>query len=191
MAESDRRTVIADAAIRLLAEDGARGLTHRAVDEAARLPAGSTSYYCRKRIDLLALAVKRFTELEHRRLVDYAKALSGPMSVQKIAKVVAAQMLRWVRTQNRPMLTARLELFLTAAREPELRAIVEKQRDSFEETLRGALMLAGAPEPAVAARALIALMEGMLLDALRTGSAVLNATELKATVRAILDRRLT
>jgi DNA-binding transcriptional regulator YbjK len=191
MAASDRLTVIADAAIRLLAEDGARGLTHRAVDEAARLPAGSTSYYCRKRIDLLALAVKRFTELEHRRLVDYAKALSGPMSVQKIANVVAAQMLRWVRTQNRPMLTARLELFLTASREPELRAIVEKQRDSFEETMRRALVLAGAPDPAVAARALIALMEGMLLDALRTGSAVLNATELKATVRAILDRRLT
>lgn len=191
MAESDRRTVIADAAIRLLAEDGARGLTHRAVDEVARLPAGSTSYYCRKRIDLLALAVKRFTELEHRRLVDYAKALSGPMSVQKIANVVAAQMLRWVRTQNRPMLTARLELFLTASREPELRTIVEKQRDSFEETIRRALMLAGAPDPAVAARALIALMEGMLLDALRTGSAVLNATELKGTVRAILDRRLT
>jgi DNA-binding transcriptional regulator YbjK len=191
MAESDRQTVIADAAIRLLAEHGARGLTHRAVDEAAGLPAGSTSYYCRKRIDLLALAVKRFTALEHRRLVDYAKALSGPMSVHKIANVVAAQMLRWVRTQNRPMLTARLELFLTASREPELRAIVEKQRDSFEETMHKALMLAGAPEPAVASRALIALMEGMLLDALRTGSAVLNATELKATVRAILDRRFT
>ena len=190
MAELDRRTVIADTAIRLLAADGARGLTHRAVDEVARLPAGSTSYYCRKRIDLLALAVKRFTELEHRRLVAYAKALSGPMSVQKIANVVAGQMLRWVRTQNRPMLTARFELFLTASREPELRSIVEKQRDNFEETLRGALTLAGAPDPSVAARALIALMEGILLDALRTGNAVLSASELKATVRAILGRSM-
>lgn len=190
MGESDRRTVIADAAIRVLAGEGARALTHRAVDDAAALPAGSTSYYCRKRIDLLALAVKRFTELEHRRLVDYAKALAGPMSVAKIAEVVAAQMLRWVRTQNRPMLAARLELFLTASREPQLRSIVEKQRDNFETTMRQALTLAGAPAPEVAAKALIALMEGVLLDALRSGSAVLSATELRSTVRAILDRSM-
>ena len=54
----------------------------------------------------------------------------------------------------------------------------------------GALTLAGAPYPSGAARALIALMEGILLDALRTGNAVLSASELKATVRAILGRSM-
>ena len=52
----DRKTLIADAAIDLLGEVGARGLTHRAVDTQAGLPAGSTSFYCRSRLDLLTLA---------------------------------------------------------------------------------------------------------------------------------------
>jgi DNA-binding transcriptional regulator YbjK len=47
--KEDRKTVIADAAIALLAAAGAKGLTHRAVDAQAGLPAGSTSFYCRTR----------------------------------------------------------------------------------------------------------------------------------------------
>ncbi|CAM5696803.1 Mycothiol-dependent maleylpyruvate isomerase metal-binding domain-containing protein OS=Streptomyces violarus OX=67380 GN=FHS41_000525 PE=4 SV=1 [Streptomyces violarus] len=49
----DRRTVLADAAIGVLAEAGIRGLTHRAVDRAADLPAGTTSAYYRTRQALL------------------------------------------------------------------------------------------------------------------------------------------
>ncbi|SDL36900.1 hypothetical protein SAMN05421869_12541 [Nonomuraea jiangxiensis] len=40
-------------AIRLLAAEGMRGLTHRAVDRAADLPDGSTPYYVRTRQALL------------------------------------------------------------------------------------------------------------------------------------------
>ena len=36
----DRRTAILDGALAVLAEQGMRGLTHRAVDAAAGLPAG-------------------------------------------------------------------------------------------------------------------------------------------------------
>ncbi len=41
-APAPRHERIADAALNLLAERGMRGLTHRAVDEAAGLPQGST-----------------------------------------------------------------------------------------------------------------------------------------------------
>lgn len=187
MGEPDRRAVIADAALRLLAAEGARGLTHRGVDREAGLPNGSTSYYCRRRIDLLALAVERYTGLEHRELVRYAAAFKGPMSLPDIAGTAAAQMLKWLRVRNRPLLTARLELFLTASREPALRAIVERQRQAFEDTMHDALATAGATRPRATARALIALMEGILLDTLRTGSPVLDAAELRNTVLAILQ----
>ena len=50
---ADRRTEILDAALRVLAEHGMRGLTHRAVDEAAGIPPGSTSYYFRSRSALV------------------------------------------------------------------------------------------------------------------------------------------
>src|ERR1700720_3900557 len=59
-----REEVIADAAITLLVERGMRGLTHRAVDEAAGLPQGSTSNLARTRAALLALTLARLTALE-------------------------------------------------------------------------------------------------------------------------------
>ncbi|MER5759959.1 TetR/AcrR family transcriptional regulator, partial [Streptomyces sp. NPDC002082] len=61
---SDRRTLIADSAIELVAAAGLRGLTHRAVDGAAGLPAGSTSYYFRTRTALIGACYARLAELD-------------------------------------------------------------------------------------------------------------------------------
>ena len=58
----DRRTAILDGALAVLAEQGMRGLTHRAVDAAAGLPPGSTSYYFRSRAALVAGCVQRLLE---------------------------------------------------------------------------------------------------------------------------------
>src|SRR5690349_2893472 len=49
MGTTVRKDVITDAAIQLVAEQGMRGLTHRAVDRRAGLPEGSTSAYFRTR----------------------------------------------------------------------------------------------------------------------------------------------
>ncbi|MEU7892685.1 TetR/AcrR family transcriptional regulator [Nonomuraea sp. NPDC049152] len=59
-----RLDAVAEAAITLLAERGMRGLTHRAVDEFAGLPPGSTSNLARTRAALLELTLQRLTELE-------------------------------------------------------------------------------------------------------------------------------
>lgn len=60
MARNDeRRSALADAGIRVLAEQGARGLTHRAVDEAAVTPRGTASNYFATRDDLIAALVDR------------------------------------------------------------------------------------------------------------------------------------
>lgn len=61
---ADRRTLIADTAIGLVAASGLRGLTHRAVDGAAGLPAGSTSYYFRTRTALIGACYRRLGELD-------------------------------------------------------------------------------------------------------------------------------
>ena len=61
---SDRRTEILDGALRVLAEQGMRGLTHRAVDQAAGIPPGSTSYYFRTRSALVEGCVARLLELD-------------------------------------------------------------------------------------------------------------------------------
>ncbi|MEU7280096.1 TetR family transcriptional regulator [Streptomyces sp. NPDC045431] len=59
-----RAELIADAALALLAERGMRGLTHRAVDERAGLPQGSTSNHARTRQALLEAAVRRLADRE-------------------------------------------------------------------------------------------------------------------------------
>ena len=61
---SARTRQIGDAAIAVLAEHGARGLTHRAVDQAAGLPPGTTSNYARTRAALLTLTLTRIDELD-------------------------------------------------------------------------------------------------------------------------------
>src|SRR5690349_22073388 len=61
---SDRRTEILDAALRVLAEQGMRGLTHRAVDAAAGIAPGSTSYYFRSRSALITGCVTRLVEID-------------------------------------------------------------------------------------------------------------------------------
>src|SRR3954453_2356028 len=44
-----RRTTLADAGIAVLAREGSRGLTHRAIDAEAGVPVGTTSNYFRSR----------------------------------------------------------------------------------------------------------------------------------------------
>ncbi|MGI9003269.1 MAG: TetR/AcrR family transcriptional regulator, partial [Pseudonocardia sp.] len=61
---TDRRTEILDGALHVLAEHGMRGLTHRAVDAAARIPPGSASYYFRSRSALVAGCVTRLVEID-------------------------------------------------------------------------------------------------------------------------------
>ena len=54
VANPERRDRLADAGLAVLAREGARGVTYRAVERAAGLPAGTTSNYFRNRDDLLA-----------------------------------------------------------------------------------------------------------------------------------------
>ncbi|GAT70752.1 tetR family transcriptional regulator [Planomonospora sphaerica] len=77
--KSQRAELVAETAITLLAERGMRGLTHRAVDEAAGLPPGSTSNLARTRSALLELALARLTELEVELFSSFmAGAVGGP-----------------------------------------------------------------------------------------------------------------
>src|SRR3954447_1685384 len=61
---TDRRTGILDAALSVLAHDGMRALTHRAVDAAAGIAPGSTSYYFRTRAALVAGCIDRLPGID-------------------------------------------------------------------------------------------------------------------------------
>jgi len=58
----DRRRALVDAAIRVLARQGARGLTHRAVDREASVPTGTTSNYFRSHQAIVEALFGRISE---------------------------------------------------------------------------------------------------------------------------------
>jgi DNA-binding transcriptional regulator YbjK len=186
VAEADRRTTIADAALRLLGALGARGLTHRAVDAEAGLPEGSTSYYCRRRADLLALVLQRHAELDHQALSALELALrAAPRRGQSFAEHIAHALSAWVRGLDSAQIAARFELFLAASREPELTRGVEEARKRFVATLSAGLRGAAVASPRTVAAAIIALIEGLLLERLRLGRATLRPRELTALLEAL------
>lgn len=60
----ERRRDLCDAAIQLLADDGAKGVSHLKVDRKAGVPDGTTSFYFRTRSALLRAVAERLAELD-------------------------------------------------------------------------------------------------------------------------------
>lgn len=73
----NRPQLLADAAIRVIATSGLRGLTHRAVDREANFPQGSTSYYANTRMALLQIVAGRLAERSLTDLNNYFAALAA------------------------------------------------------------------------------------------------------------------
>lgn len=166
--EQHRKTLIADAAIALLGRLGARGLTHRAVDTEAGLPTGSTSFYCRSRLDLLRLALARHAALDLADLAHDAERMRpAPWRTEDLLDLLQARLDDWLSEAKRPRLIARFELFLLASREPELAAILATQRQHFLQAALAALTRAGVPRAEAVAPMLVMAIDGLLLDRVR------------------------
>src|SRR5689334_15216803 len=86
---SERRALLLDAAVSVVAADGLRGLTHRAVDATAHLPAGSTSNAFRSRAALLDAVLAHILATEREQLVrlppmpDVAAVVGGAVEMAR------------------------------------------------------------------------------------------------------------
>jgi DNA-binding transcriptional regulator YbjK len=162
---SERLRTIADTAIVLLARQGMRGLTHRAVDDAAGLPPGSTSYYARTRAALLDAAVLRLAELDQ---ADTAAELpdAGALADPQVLAATLAGMLHARLYSSRERTLARYELALEATRRPELRAVLNGAGQQFRQAAAALLAAAGSPDPERHGRVLVAWCDGVLFDTL-------------------------
>jgi DNA-binding transcriptional regulator YbjK len=180
----DRRTLIADAALRLIGTAGTRALTHRGVDAEAGLPAGSTSYYCRRRVDLLALALRRHAALDLSAL-SRIRELGVVASKSDLASVLATGLSAWMRGHSRAQLATRFELFLAAAHEPSLLQLIDESRGRFLSVLEAVLKAHGVRRSRSVAGAIIALVEGSLLERVRTETAAVRTSELRNWLDAL------
>jgi AcrR family transcriptional regulator len=126
----ERRAALVDAGVEVLAREGARGLTFRAVDAAAGVPVGTASNYFTGRDDLLRQIDARL----HVRLAPDPEVLGRLMAQPRDRSLVTAFMhdLMARATGDRTGYLALLEMRLEATRRPELRA-------SFTTSVRGDL----------------------------------------------------
>ena len=206
---SARTRQIGDAAIAVLAEHGARGLTHRAVDQAAGLPPGTTSNYARTRAALLTLTLTRIDELDTAEatggegVVDvtidadvvrgadgvFGPGLDGARVAEALADVLTMLLDRWITDPGaRRRVLARFELALEATRRPEMRAAYDEMGRAIRAQVVGLLAAAGSAHPERDAWTLIAWVEGTAFYALAGagGAAAPARNVLQAQLAALL-----
>ena len=178
----ERRAAIADAAIRLVATRGVRGLTHRAVDAELRLPAGSTSYYLRTRHALLAACVERLLALDAGAVLT-AEPRSSPAEV--LVDLVVS-----IPRARRDGAIARYELRLEATRQPALAALMDEHALSLRATLAHLLHRLGVPDAEQASGPVAAMLDGLVRDRIAGPSAHLSEPAFAASVRRCVEALL-
>ncbi|MCF6376955.1 TetR family transcriptional regulator [Nocardioides KLBMP 9356] len=164
---SPRRRAILEAATTVLARQGNRGLTHRAVDREAGLAEGSSSAYYRTREALLGA----LGDLVADRLAADVAALgerlaSCPGDVGRAVAEVSALFSRWL--DHPELLTARLELTVAATRDDALAERFTQWRAELVRTVDRVIADAddaGATGSA-SAETLVAAMDGVLVASL-------------------------
>lgn len=163
MPESPRRRQLLDAALHVIADDGLKGLTHRAVDRRAGLPEGSCSAYLRTRRALQAALTEYVADLllaDVDRLADQLACSAEPDGVDAAIELFQ----RWL--EQRELLVARLELTMAASRDPELAGLLADQRGRLIELVERIMTATGKEHTAARAETLVASYDGILLAAL-------------------------
>ncbi|MBD0707424.1 MULTISPECIES: TetR/AcrR family transcriptional regulator [unclassified Streptomyces] len=158
----ERRTALLDAAIEVLADEGARGLTFRAVDVRAGVPTGTASNYFRDRDLLLSQVADRIFV----RLTPPADSPDFALLASPGRKVVAELMRRAARrlAAERTCYLGLFELRLEAVRRPGLRTQLAKVlRSDLDLNVRTHLD-AGMPGDADTVRLLYFALTGLLFD---------------------------
>ncbi|WP_374772484.1 TetR family transcriptional regulator [Streptomyces sp. NBC_01310] len=190
---ADRRRLIADTAIDLVAAAGLRGLTHRAVDGAARLPAGSTSYYFRTRAALIGACYQRLAELDLGDVDGESPPALPIVDRETAATALAGLLYRWL-TAGRERQLARFELSLEAARNPALEADFHQAGKGPRARAAGILAALGSERPDEAAELLVAWTDGLLYDrlagALARSRPAPDPAELASVARRMIDAAL-
>jgi AcrR family transcriptional regulator len=150
--------VISDAAIDLIADSGLRALTHRGIDTALGLPAGSTSYYFRTKADLLAAVIDR--------VIDTSRSAFDEFVVDGGAADVTVRYLDHLIAERSSQLRARHALMIDPGLDPDVRARLAGSVFSVER----ATELFG---DRVVAEGYVALCEGLVVVSLMGGRAEL------------------
>ncbi len=161
---ANRREDLLDTAIAILGERGFHALTHRAVDAAAGVPAGSTSNHFRTRDALLDAVVERFSARERANWEELALQMSPttPLELARAMTVFAQQATGPQRTLTMARYAILVEAGIRPAVRPQLAATGGRVNAWFLHWLRAA----GSTDPAHDAPILMNHWTGVVLHQL-------------------------
>ncbi|WP_329115577.1 TetR/AcrR family transcriptional regulator [Streptomyces sp. NBC_01465] len=158
--DPDRRQRIIDAAIRVVGEKGIAGLSHRSAAAEADVPLGSTTYHFKTLDELMVAALRQVNGEPQTAVEGWERILGeddGPLA-DRITRLLG----RLVGGDRSRMLLE-YELYLAGLRREALRPVAAEWLDGLVEVI-GAYV----DSPATA-RALVALIDGLLIQLLLTG----------------------
>lgn len=172
----NRRPLLADAAITILARDGGRGLTHRAVDREAGVPEGTTKNYYATRDAILAAAAHRMAD-HHRTAVDQLRATTPTGATRHQLRQLYPALIR--RAHHDPTQTlALVELYLEAVRQPAVRTALATMATTNAHATTELHHTAGVPSTTTDTGLLDACLLGILLSRLALPADTLTTTGL-------------
>ncbi|MFJ8537820.1 TetR/AcrR family transcriptional regulator [Streptomyces sp. NPDC093591] len=169
---SDRRVLLADAALDVLADEGIRSLTHRAVDRKAALPPGTTSAYFRTRAALLTGLVTRLVQLDQAELQTTAERLPPLRTVEELVNGMALLTRRRLTGEGRRRSLARYACYVESVRDPELREILIPRENAGREAVRLFLIEHGVTDVENRTHTLLTCIDGLVFDRLVNGGEV-------------------
>lgn len=180
-----RRRELCDAAIRLLADDGAKGVSHLKVDRKAGVADGTTSFYFRTRSALLQAVAARVAELDLKDLTAATRSEAHEPSGLATLVMRSATGARLVRTK------ARHELALQGARDPLVGEALRSYSDEFRDLIGAVVMrLQTEPDSTLADRQAYVVMMflGGVMQAFASGDrSIRSAEELDALISGIVS----
>jgi AcrR family transcriptional regulator len=161
----DTRTRILRAVLRVIGAEGIGGVTNRRIAREAGVSLGSITYHFETQDDLLRDSMLLFVREETERLLALAR--SPVVSLEQAAALVeeVAQSITFGREEIAP-----LELFLHAGRDPALRDAAGACFAAYDQVALTVLSGLGVPSPEKLAGPVVALIAGLQLRRLATGS---------------------
>lgn len=183
---TERRALIAQAAVAVLAERGPRGFTHRAVDHATGLGAGAVNYHAPDRATLLSLALE---EVFRRDLAVAAEYFAlDRWDLDSVVDAIVGFVEAMCSDRHRARVVARHHLLGEGLVRPEIKAVFDGQLAAFVALVVEKMTEAGYPATTASAELFAMSVDGLLTRQVIVGLEPLPREELPRIATLIARR---
>jgi TetR/AcrR family transcriptional regulator, regulator of biofilm formation and stress response len=184
----ERRELLLQVTLRLIAGRGIDAVSHRAVAELAGVPLGSTTYWFGSRQEMLREALEYFVRLEIESLRErLAGVLGKRLSRSRVVDEFTAFLLPQLE-EERWRTVAQYALLQEAVRQPELETVCREWDAAWEEVLVEVFSSLRARDPELEARMFLAMLDGLLLGQLATPHENVEEAVLRPALEAWFSR---